>query len=256
MFPPLRDIKKDAKPILQVKDLNKSDTLFDIDFELHEGEVLGFAGLEGCGIVDIFRTLFGLQKKDSGEIIYGGKNYDKITPWAAKNQGWSLIPAERHRQGLMTEWSIKDNLNLAIIERLLSKIGLVSYAKTNNAANESVKKLNIITDSIFKRVLDLSGGNQQKVVIAKWLATNPKLLILNDPTRGIDVGAKAEVYKLIDELARQGFAILFTSSEFEEVLELCDNIIVIYDGKIVSRFKGGEVEKPELMSYVTSGSSR
>ena len=255
MFPPLRDISKDALPILQVKDLNKTDNLKDINFDLHEGEVLGFAGLEGCGIVEIFRILFGLEKRDSGEIFYGGETYDKITPWAAKKMGWSLIPAERHRQGLMTEWSIRDNLNIAIIEKLLNKIGLISYAKSNDAANDSVKKLNIITDSILKKVLDLSGGNQQKVVIAKWLATNPKLLILNDPTRGIDVGAKAEVYRLIDELARQGFAIIFTSSEFEEVLELSDNIIVIYDGKIVSRFKGGEVKKPELMSCVTRGKS-
>ncbi|MFC2145546.1 sugar ABC transporter ATP-binding protein, partial [Actinomycetota bacterium] len=224
MFPPLRDIPKDAKLILEVKGLNKTDVLNNINFELHEGEVLGFAGLEGCGIVDIFRILFGLEKKNSGEIIYSGESYDKITPWASKKMGWSLIPAERHRQGLMTDWNIRDNLNIAIIEKLLSKIGLISYGKSNVAANESVKKLNIITDSILKKVLDLSGGNQQKVVIAKWLATNPKLLILNDPTRGIDVGAKAEVYRLIDELARQGFAIIFTSSEFEEVLELSDNI--------------------------------
>lgn len=256
MFPPLRDISKDARPILQIKNLNKKNSLKDINFELREGEVLGFAGLEGCGIVDIFRILFGLEKKDSGEIIYGGETYDKITPWSAKKMGWSLIPAERHRQGLMTEWNIRDNLNIAIIEKLLSRIGLISYAKSNDAANDSVKKLNIITDSILKKVLDLSGGNQQKVVIAKWLATNPKLLLLNDPTRGIDVGAKAEVYRLIDELARQGFAILFTSSEFEEVLELSDNIMVIYDGKIVSRFRGREVKKPELMSCVTRGTSK
>ena len=126
-------------------------------------------------------------------------------------------------------------------------------ARLNKSASTYVNKLNIITDSIDKKVLDLSGGNQQKVVIAKWLATNPKLLILNDPTRGIDVGAKAEIYKLIDELAREGFAILFTSSEFEEILELSDNIIVVYDGEIVKRFKGGDVKKPELMSYVTGG---
>ena len=167
--------------------------------------------------------------------------------------GWALVPAERHKQGLMTEWSLKDNINLPIIDRLLNKIGLISIGRLNKSAGTYINKLNIVTDSIDKKVLDLSGGNQQKVVIAKWLATNPKLLILNDPTRGIDVGAKAEIYKLIDELAREGFAILFTSSEFEEILELSDNIIVVYDGEIVKRFKGGEVKKPELMSYVTGG---
>jgi ABC-type sugar transport system ATPase subunit len=166
-------------------------------------------------------------------------------------KGWSLVPAERHKQGLMTEWSVRDNINLPILDKLLSKIGLLSMARLNRSAAKYVEKMNIITDSVDKKVLDLSGGNQQKVVIAKWLATEPKLLILNDPTRGIDVGAKSEVYKLVDELAREGFAILFTSSEFEEILELSDNIIVIYDGEIVSRFKGGDVEKPELMSYVT-----
>jgi ABC-type sugar transport system ATPase subunit len=251
MFPPRRDVKMDSRPILQIVDLEKKDRLKKISFDLHEGEVLGFAGLEGCGIENIFQILFGLEKRDAGQIIYDGKKQEKQAPWTAMKKGWSLVPAERHKQGLMTEWSVRDNINLPILDKLLSKIGLLSMARLNRSAAKYVEKMNIITDSVDKKVLDLSGGNQQKVVIAKWLATEPKLLILNDPTRGIDVGAKSEVYKLVDELAREGFAILFTSSEFEEILELSDNIIVIYDGEIVSRFKGGDVEKPELMSYVT-----
>lgn len=251
MFPPMRDIDMGSKPILQVDDLTKKDKLNGVSFKLHEGEVLGFAGLEGCGIENIFQILFGLEKKDGGTIIYYDKQYDKQAPWTAMKLGWSLVPAERHKQGLMTEWSIRDNITIPIIDRLRNKLGLVSRAQLNSAANSYVDKLNIVTNSVDKTVLDLSGGNQQKVVIAKWLATEPKLLILNDPTRGIDVGAKSEVYRLVDELARQGFAILFTSSEFEEVLELSDNIIVIYDGDIVANWKGGDVKKPELMSYVT-----
>ena len=251
MFPELRNVTENNKVILEIDNLKVKNKLKGISFKAHEGEVLGFAGLEGSGIDDIFRILFGLEKKESGDIVYLGTKVEKQPPWKSVKRGWALIPAERHKQGLMTEWSIRDNINLPVLEKLLMKIGLISFVKSNNFATDYSKRLNIITDSIFKKVISLSGGNQQKVVIAKWLGTKPKLLILNDPTRGIDVGSKSEIYKLIDQLARDGFAILFTSSEFEEVLELSDNINVVYKGEIVARYVGGNVKKPELMSYVT-----
>lgn len=249
IFPERRKLP-DTDKILEVDNLNKKGILKDINFFIREGEVLGFAGLDGCGIEDIFRILFGLEKRDSGTILYNGKRVEKQKPWNAIKDGWALVPAERHAQGLMLEWSIKDNIVFNILARVSNALGFLKPLKSNSVAKDYSKKLNIIAASLSKKVDSLSGGNQQKVVIARWLATEPKILILNDPTRGIDVGAKAEIYKIIDDLAKSGFAILLTSSEIEEVLELSDNILVIYKGEIAARFNGGAVEKPELISYV------
>lgn len=254
MFPHRR-ILSSNKIVLEVKNLNKRRKIKNIDLGIREGEVLGLAGLDGSGVEDIFRILFGLEKKDSGHIFYNGKRVDRQKPWAAIKNGWALVPAERHNQGLMLEWSIRDNIIFTILDKICAIPGFISPLKINSVVKEYSKKLNIVTDSMFKKVDSLSGGNQQKVVIAKWLATKPKLLMLNDPTRGIDVGAKAEIYKIIDELARHGFAIILTSSEIEEILELSDNIAVIYNGELVAKFAGGKVEKQELMSYVTGAAS-
>ncbi|MEI7615545.1 MAG: sugar ABC transporter ATP-binding protein [Actinomycetota bacterium] len=250
VFPQKRKLA-DTNKILEVSNLNRRAALKNINFFVREGEVLGFAGLDGCGIENIFKILFGLEKKDSGTIIYDGKRIERQKPWNALRDGWALIPAERHAQGLMLDWSIKENLSFNILNKISGMLGFINTVRTSAIVKEYFKKLNIVTTSMSKKVSSLSGGNQQKVVIARWLATNPKILILNDPTRGIDVGAKAEIYKIIDELAKSGFAILLTSSEIEEVLELSDNIVVVYKGEIVAKFDGGTVEKPELMSYIT-----
>jgi ribose transport system ATP-binding protein len=240
--------------IFECKNISKKNKIKSIDFSVKKGEVLGFAGLEGCGIEDIFRIIFGIDKKDSGEFIYEGKSIKKINPWLALKHGWGFVPAERHRQGLMLNWSIKANLTLGILNRILNKFKLISPQKTSNISEKYVNKLNIVTRSIDKKVDELSGGNQQKVVIAKWLATNPKLLILNDPTRGIDVGAKFEIYKLINELSKEGYAIIFTSSEINEIIELCDRILVVFNKKFVKSFEGHKMAtKADIMEYVTGG---
>lgn len=251
VFPDRNEIKDNAKTVLQVRGLSRKGVLEPIDFEVSEGGVLGLAGLEGCGIEDIFLMLFGLVKRDSGEIIYEGKAVKGLTPWKAIAKNWGLIPAERHKQGLMLDWIIRDNLTIAAIDKLANLLGIVNLRKQANLAKDYVKRLNIVTSSIFNITNSLSGGNQQKVVIAKWLATKPKLLLLNDPTRGIDIGAKTEIYKLIGELSKAGFAIIFTSSEIEEIVELCHRIMVIYKGRLIKTFKGGDVKKPEVIAYVT-----
>jgi ABC-type sugar transport system ATPase subunit len=254
IFPVRKTVDFGNETVLEVKNLSKRNLLEPLDFNVKKGEVLGFAGLEGCGIENMFRLLFGLEKKDSGEIYYIGKKYAKLNPWDAVDIGWGFVPAERHRQGLMLEWSIKNNIIITILKRLVSKTTFVNAQRSNKVAKEYVKKLNIITNSIDKPVKELSGGNQQKVVIAKWLATEPKLLILDDPTRGIDVGAKAEIYKLVNELAQAGFAIIFTSSEMNEIIELCDRILVVFNGKLVKTFEGYKsTAKAELTEYVTGG---
>ena len=251
VFPEKTKIKDDARVVLEVRGLNKKNKLSDIQLKVREGEVLGLAGLEGSGIEEIFQIIFGLQKRDSGEIIYEGQTVKGLNPWKAMNKRWGLIPAERHKQGLMLNWPVRENITLAIISKLQTSVGLLNFRRQAKVANDYVKKLNIVTKSIFDNINNLSGGNQQKVVIAKWLATNPKLLLLNDPTRGIDIGAKAEIYKLISELSGEGFAIIFTSSEIEEVLELSHRIEVIYKGAKIKSFEGGKVKKPEVMTYIT-----
>jgi len=251
IFPERIKIKDDAKVILRVSNLSRKNRLESVNFEVRQGEVLGLAGLEGCGIEDIFQMLFGLIKRDGGEIIYEDKVIKGLNPWIAIAKEWGLIPAERHKQGLMLDWIIRDNLTLAIINRLKNMMGLINLRKQAKISKDFVKRLNIITDSIYNSVNSLSGGNQQKVVIAKWLATQPKLLLLNDPTRGIDVGAKAEIYKLIGELSAAGFAIIFTSSEIEEIIELSHKIHVIYKGRLIKTFEDEQVKKPEVMAYVT-----
>ena len=249
-FPDWEPVGCDAPITLQVKNLSKLNQLESLDFDLHKGEVLGFAGLQGCGIENIFQILFGLEKATTGEIIYGGITRLSEKPSEAIKRGWGMIPAERRTQGLIMNWPIKSNVSIVVIDSLLGMFGLVNNKKEKDLVDSSVEKYRISTDNINKSVMDLSGGNQQKVVIAKWLSSKPNVLIMNDPTRGIDVGAKAEIYKLIRELASQGIAILFTSSEIEEVIGLSDRIIVLYKGRKVKEFACHEADKERVMGYV------
>ncbi len=249
-FPEWEPVGCDAPITLQVKNLSKLNQLESLDFDLHKGEVLGFAGLQGCGIENIFQILFGLEKATTGEIVYEGITRLSEKPSEAIKRGWGMIPAERRTQGLIMNWPIKSNISLVVIDSLLGIFGLVNNKKEKDLADSSVEKYRISTDNINKSVMDLSGGNQQKVVIAKWLSSNPNVLIMNDPTRGIDVGAKAEIYKLIRELSSQGIAILFTSSELEEVIGLSDRIIVLYKGRKVKEFGCHEADKERVMGYV------
>ncbi len=249
-FPEWEPIGCDSPVALQVVNLSKDNKLFPLDFEVHKGEVLGFVGLQGCGIEDIFHILFGLEKATTGEIRYDGITKLSEKPSEAIKRGWALIPAERRTQGLIMNWPIKSNISIVVLDNLLGMFGLINNKKEKELVENSVEKYRISTDSVNKKVTDLSGGNQQKVVIAKWLSSKPNILIMNDPTRGIDVGAKAEIYKLIRELASQGIAILITSSEIEEVIGLSDRIIVLYKGRKVKEFSCHEAEKEEVMGYV------
>ncbi len=239
--------------LLDVRELAKAPGMGPVSFGVRAGEIVGFAGLEGSGVEDIFQILFGLEKPSGGNVVYGGMNVRPTSPFAAIKQGWGLIPANRRDQGLMLDWSIRRNTSLTVLDRLLSALGLVDGKKERALAGEYVRKLNVATDSLDKRVVNLSGGNQQKVVVAKWLATGPRLLILNDPTRGVDIGAKTEIYGLCDQLAREGLALLFTSSEIEETLGVCDRILVLSRGRIIREFGRGEATKADVMYWVAGG---
>ncbi len=250
-FPEIAEVSARAAPILEVNGLKFSEYLEDIHFRVKPGEILGFAGLEGSGIRELFHILFGLEKHTAGEILFQGKPQRIDFPNKAIKVGWGLIPANRRDHGLIMRWSIKENISLVILKRLLSLLGLINQRRVDGLTSEYIQKLRIMTDSAEKSVLDLSGGNQQKVVISKWLATQPKILILDDPTRGIDVGAKSEIYYLIKDLAKQGLAILFNSSEIDEVLGLSHRILVMRQGKIIKEFTHVNADKLNVLRYVS-----
>jgi ABC-type sugar transport system ATPase subunit len=238
-----------------VRELTREPGVGPISFDVRAGEILGFAGLEGAGVDNVFKILFGLERMTSGGVTYRGQPKRPRSPAQAIREGWGLVPANRRDEGLMTSWSVRRNTSMVILDKLLSRLGLIDRAAERRLTRDYVKKLNIATDSIDKRVLNLSGGNQQKVVVAKWLATGPTILILNDPTRGVDVGAKTEIYQLCDQLAREGLALLFTSSEVEETLGVCDRILVLYKGRVIREFARGEATKADVMQWVAGGAS-
>ena len=254
VFPTLTPVTSKSEIILSVQGLLLKGGSRPITFDLRRGEVLGLAGLEGSGVQDVFSTLFGLERhKGEGKVLFKGSLVDRISTRRLINRRWALIPADRRDHGLMLDWSILRNVSIVVIERLLSKLRLIRPGKEHELSSRYVEKLNISTDSLQKKVHNLSGGNQQKVVLAKWLASEPELLLLNDPTRGIDVGTKREVYRLISDWAGQGYAILFTSSEIEEVLGVSHRILVFYRGEIVREFDARATNKEEIMRYVLGG---
>lgn len=251
---PQRPVIGDELPVrLEVKGLCPRSGIGPVDFSVREGEILGFAGLEGSGVDEVFNVLFGIGRPVSGDVICRGQPSRPSSPFQAIKQGWGLIPANRRDEGLMLDWTIRRNASLCVLDKLLDRLGLIDRGKERGLSNDYVRKLNIATDSIDKRIVNLSGGNQQKVVLAKWLATGPEILILNDPTRGVDVGAKSEIYALCDQLAREGLALLFTSSEIEETLGVCDRILVFYKGRVIREFVRGEATKADVMHWVAGG---
>jgi ABC-type sugar transport system ATPase subunit len=252
-FASRQPVAETAPVVLSVSNLEAEPALRDVSFDLHAGEILGFAGLEGSGIDEIFNVLFGLRTPTAGTLVYSDSRPPAKTPFEAIKHGLALVPANRREEGLMTSWSIRRNTSLPVLDRLLIALGVIDRRGERRLARDYVKQLNIATDSIDKRVINLSGGNQQKVVLAKWMATGPTILLLNDPTRGVDVGAKSEIYALCGKLAREGLALLFTSSEIEETVGLCDRVMIMYRGRVIRRFPKGQATKADVTYWVSGG---
>jgi ABC-type sugar transport system ATPase subunit len=204
--------------------------LDDLSFELRRGEIVGIAGLDGSGVHELFDALFGLRRLDGGSLQLDGGDYRPRSSAEAIRRGVASIPADRRFDGLMMNRAVSENIVLVVLGRLGSRLGLVSDGAIHKAAQRFIDRFRIRRASAETEVATLSGGNQQKVVLAKWLAVNPVMLLLNDPTRGIDVGAKAEVHEVIRELAGAGVGILVWSSESDELLGLCDRIVVLHKG--------------------------
>lgn len=247
-----RAYSMDVTPVLEVKNLTSGITVRDINFKVYPGEILGIAGLMGSGRSEMARAIFGIDPKDSGEIFVNGEKKVINNAPDAINAGLALIPEDRRVQGLILEHSVKENIILPILSKV-QKGPFLDENKANEIANHFVKKLRIKTDDIFKTSRLLSGGNQQKIVLAKWLANNPTVLILDEPTIGVDIGAKTEIIDLVRELADSGKAIVIISSELPELLALSDRVIAMHDGEIVKELKRTEIHSEEELQHAIQG---
>lgn len=222
-----------GKVIFEVKDLCGPDYR-EVSFQVKEGEVVGFSGLVGAGRSEIMRGIFGIDKIFSGEIFLDGKKVDIHSPKDAVNLGMAMVTEDRRDYGIIGTASVKDNMSLAALQKFCTKIGLIRKEKENKAVSKMIKDMTVKVANKDMLITSLSGGNQQKAIIGRWLMTEPKVLILDEPTRGIDVGAKSEIYSIIGELAKQGMAIILVSSEMQEILGMSDRIFVVRNGRIVA----------------------
>lgn len=240
-----------GKLVLEVKNLNAGHLVRDINFSLYEGEIVGFAGLMGAGRTETTRAIFGADEKESGEIILDGKSVTIRRPEDAIKAGIVLAPEDRKKDGLCTKLSIRHNIALPNLDLICNKFGVVSSTKEQEMCDKVVADLKVKTPTVEVEAGNLSGGNQQKVVVGKWLARNSRVVIFDEPTRGIDVAAKVEIYNLMNELKQQGIAVMFVSSEMPEVMGIADRIIVMCDGRITGELKAKEATQNEILTLAT-----
>ena len=223
----------------------------NVSFSLYEGEIVGFAGLMGAGRTETTRAIFGIDPKQSGQIFLDGKEIFIHSPSDAIRQGVVLAPEDRKKDGLCTKLSIRHNIALPNLDLLCNRLGVVSHGKENAMCERAVKNLQIKTPSVDVDAANLSGGNQQKVVVGKWLARDSRVVIFDEPTRGIDVAAKVEIYHLMNQLKKQGIAVMFVSSELPEVLGIADRVIVMCDGQITGEVMARETTQNEILTLAT-----
>lgn len=236
-----------GKVLLRVENLSRSGEFKDVSFEVHAGEVLGFAGLIGAGRTEVVETVFGLQRADGGEIYVEGERVSIRSPGDAIRYGLALVSEDRKNVGLNLVGSVKENITMANLEKYC-KFGVISSGSEKRACDDLIEMLSVKTHSRDTLVNALSGGNQQKVILARWMSTRPKILILDEPTKGIDVGAKAEIYRLIDEFAAEGGCVIMVSSEMPEILGMSDRIAVMHEGDLVAVFDRGEATQEKLLT--------
>ncbi|UCC50577.1 MAG: sugar ABC transporter ATP-binding protein [Anaerolineaceae bacterium] len=247
-YTPKEEAERDV--VLEVNNLS-NHKLNDISFNVHQGEIVGFYGLVGAGKTELARAIYGADLSE-GEIRLNGGEF-KSAPDKAIAAGIALVPEERRSQGLFTILTIRNNVPVMNMGKI-SRNGFINASKEQNAADEYVDKLNIATDSIEKEASKLSGGNQQKVVLSKCLFADADLLMLDEPTRGVDVGAKSEIYSIIRQLSEEGKSIMIFSSELPEIMNLCDTIYLLFDGSLKASMKNGEdIDSEEILHIVTGG---
>jgi len=247
-----RTYNKPGETVLEVSGLSQKSTgLEDINFSLRKGEILGFSGLVGAGRSELMRCIVGIEKYDSGEIRLFGEPAGPMNTAQAQKKGLVMVPEDRKQQGLILLNSVGFNLTISVLESFIG-LGVVNKCAENEIIERHIRALNIKTPSARQKVGNLSGGNQQKVLMGKWLATNPKILILDEPTRGVDVGAKAEIYMIIDRLAKEGISVIMVSSELNEIINMCDRVLVMSDGRITGELDRSEFTQELIMSFATT----
>ena len=244
-----REQHLDAAPLLQARGLGSDGAIAPFDLDLHTGEVVGLAGLLGSGRTELAGLLFGIEKPDQGTMSFAGQPVRKFSPLASILRGVALSPEDRKAAGIVDELSVRENIVLAM-QASRGWLRFLSKARQVEIADRYIKLLNIVTPSADQPIKNLSGGNQQKVILARWLATDPQVLILDEPTRGIDVGAKAEIQKLVVSLADEGKACVFISSELEEVLRCSDRIVVLREQAKVTELSGAAMNADTIMQTI------
>ncbi len=238
--------------VMEVEGLSREGVFQDVSFQVHAGEVLGFFGLVGAGRSEIMRAVFGVDKADKGSIRIDGKPVSIHSPRQAVMNGIALVPESRKDDGLALRLSVLENMTLVKLGDI-QKAGVIDQKERRRLAGEYIESIRVKTPTPAQLVGNLSGGNQQKVVIAKWLMKNPKVLILDEPTRGIDVGSKAEIYSIIDNLAKSGVAVIIVSSEMNEILGVSDRIISVFEGRLTAEFRREEATDKAILGAALGG---
>ncbi|WP_347553210.1 sugar ABC transporter ATP-binding protein (plasmid) [Pseudalkalibacillus hwajinpoensis] len=244
-----------AKPALEVRNLSDSTFVKDLSFKIYPGEIVGFAGLVGAGRTELVRSIFGVSNIQDGEVYIQGKQVYIKSPIDAIKYGLALVPESRKEQGLFLDMSVKENILMAKLDTFIKK-GKINWKALDLSAEQYIQNLRIKTASADQIISGLSGGNQQKAVIARWLSTNPKVLLLDEPTRGVDIGAKTEIHKIISELADQGLAVLMISSELPEIMGVSDRICVMHEGRIMGELHKSEATQEKIMNLATGGKGK
>lgn len=240
-----------AEPLLQTENLTRGRRLRNVSFQAGRGEILGMAGLLGSGRTEVARAVFGADTIDTGRIKFEGKDLNPRSPNDAIRAGIAFLSEDRKAEGIIPDWSVRENMTLAALPAL-TKLGVVSRAKQDEIVEKFMRRLGIKASSAEQKIRELSGGNQQKVLLARWLCKNPKYLMLDEPTRGIDIGAKGEIQSLINELADEGLGVLMISSELEELVEGSTRIVVMRDGECAAELRGAAISQDSIINAMAT----
>ena len=245
---PYREVQK-TKTLLKVEDISFGNRVKKVSFEVKGGEILGFAGLMGAGRTELAKTIIGYYKKEVGEIYVDGKKVNIHSPKDAIDRGVCYVSEDRKKEGLILGLSVRENMTLSNLKTYENRYMKINRKSEKLEVEEYIKKISIKTPSQEQLIKNLSGGNQQKVILSKWLMLSPKILIIDEPTKGIDVGAKKEIYDVLNELKSMGKAIILISSDMAEVIGISDRVIVMHEGEITGKLSRGELSQENIMKY-------